>query len=183
LLEKPLTEYYVQGGACKVCARTRQRELHAQRTLAQKERDAAVKLAYAKANKDRLKEISRAYRTSEHGRTQRAAYAEKNREKIYALNKKSAAKNRANARRYAAKYRAENKEKLHAYFDTYYRCSNVREKVNARLRSLRNNLPDHYVRTVLTQRTALDAKDIPQSLVEVKRLQIQILRMVKNEKR
>ena len=50
-------------------------------------------------------------------------------------------------------------------------------------RKIVESLSDSYVRSMIIGKSPLTAKDIPQSLVEVKRLQLQIKRMAENEKR
>jgi hypothetical protein len=53
-----------------------------------------------------------------------------------------------------------------------------RDRINAK--HARNNLTDGYVRTVLIMRTPLKFEDVPQAMVEAKRVQIQIRRKIKD---
>jgi hypothetical protein len=55
-----------------------------------------------------------------------------------------------------------------------------RERDNAQAKRERAYLTDGYVRTLLRIRTPLKSKDIPHAMVEAKRLQLQILRTLKN---
>ena len=45
----------------------------------------------------------------------------------------------------------------------------------------RNNLHDRYVKSVLTKQSSLTHADIPQELIEIKRLQLQLIRELKKQ--
>lgn len=135
------------------------------------------------------------------------AWKAKNREKVLAYNRQYARKRAAtlspekremqNAK--VRLDRAENPEKHKAYRQKYYRknkesirdkCAKWRKKNPDKLREYvrkssaasREKLNSCYIRTYLTMGTTLKAKDIPQELVEAKRLQLLIARKIKENK-
>ena len=57
------------------------------------------------------------------------------------------------------------------------RYPEVKEKLKQVLKKKRDEWNDGYVRSVLTRRSTLSAKDIPQPLVELKREQIKLIRL------
>jgi len=119
----------------------------------------------------------------------RRAYREANREKFAARAK---AWREANPEKFAAwqkAYREANSEKIAARDEAYreanpgkiaakdkaYREANP-GKIAARQKAYCADLGDGYVRGMLTQRSRITPKDIPQGRVEVKRLQLLIKR-------
>ena len=108
---------------------------------------------------------------------QRAYYAA-NREKYAALGK---AYREANPEKDAARkkaWRGANLEKEVARGKACYAANP--KKFAAKNKAYRADLGDGYVRGMLTQRSRLAPKDIPQGLVEVKRLQLLIKREVRD---
>ncbi len=76
---------------------------------------------------------------------------------------------------------------IRAYYKERYAAGGDSSKTAARLAAKANteSLSDGYIRRLITQRSPLLPRDIPSSLVAVKRLQVQILRLAKestNEK-
>jgi len=117
----------------------------------------------------------------------RKAYAAANREKINAQQKANAAKRFAEdpekirVRRRAKKARLKAKDPQ-AWNEKMTKCNRPIQK------RMVETLSDAYVRQRLVRQNddsprRISAKDIPQSLVEAKRLQLMILRSLKNEKR
>src|SRR3990167_3555835 len=84
------------------------------------------------------------------------------------------------AKRKAAHYAA-NREKI-AKRISAYRAANLEKTRKYRLHQ-RLGLADMYVRQRLSTRTALSHRDIPQGLVEAKRLQLQIKRFIQENTR
>ena len=138
------------------------------------------------------REINRRYRekNKELLRIRNALYRAKNKEKIKISQAKYRKNNAAsiaatritNAARYADKkriyqqqYRRENRDSLLAKQIIYNHTESVIKKRHLATKSL----SDSYIRNNLCKRTNLLAKDIPQSLIEAKRLIIQIQRSIK----
>lgn len=89
-------------------------------------------------------------------------------------------KNRSN-KKYAHKYKEKEKQR-----NKKWRCSNVehlRKLKEKRTISYIENLPDTYIRDILTRRSPLSAKDIPDSIVEIKRVSMLIKRIRREELR
>ncbi len=101
------------------------------------------------------------------------------------LHKKNYEKNKATLKIKQAKYRAENKEKVAA------NKKKSRIKTFAKHKEKRNlysqeyckkqieELGDNYIKRIFTKRTLLKTKDIPASLVEMKREVIRLKRLIK----
>jgi hypothetical protein len=102
--------------------------------------------------------------------------------------------------RYSAKrkrFRDKNKDELRAYNLAYIKKNTAIRKEKKKAKRLtpeykaqereynlkqKTNLTDVYIRQQLVKRTSLKVADIPQALVEVKRVQLKIKELV-NEKR
>jgi hypothetical protein len=109
-------------------------------------------------------------------------YREANRVKRCKAQKELYRKNRENILEYQKAYRDKNREAKNQYQREYTKNPEVKAMHKKWKEQYKNNLSDAYVRNELAHHTTLTSKDIPQSLVEVKRLQLQIKRMVENEK-
>ena len=110
-------------------------------------------------------------------------YREANRVKRCEAQKEVYRKDRERLLEYQRAYRDANKEKRNTNQREYTKRPEARAIYKKWQEQYRDNLSDAYVRRELAHKTTLTSKDIPQSLVEVKRLQIQIKRMAENEKR
>lgn len=110
-------------------------------------------------------------------------YREANRVKRCEAQKELYRKDRERLLEYQRAYRDANREERNAYQREYTKRPEARALYEKWQEQYRNNLSDAYIRRELAHKTTLTSKDIPQSLVEVKRLQIQIKRMAENEKR
>lgn len=92
-------------------------------------------------------------------------------------------------------YRAENKERINARYAEYsqknrstliekgrrYRSGNeaARRRARERARLIVTGLSSSYVKSLIARGSPLSFEEIPESLIEIKRLQIQILRAAK----
>ena len=110
-------------------------------------------------------------------------YREANRVKRCEAQKELYRKDRERLLEYQRAYRDVNREERNAYQREYTKRPEAKALYKKWQEQYRNNLSDAYIRRELAHKTTLTSKDIPQSLVEVKRLQIQIKRMAENEKR
>ena len=144
---------------------------------------------YRQDNKEKMNEYIRKWQEENKERFMavRKVYEAKNREKINAQQKARTAKlfaedpEKIRAQRRAKKARLKEKDPQawNEKMNSYNKPSQKRMVVN---------LSDAYVRQRLSRNNddsprTISAKDIPQGLVEAKRLQLMILRSLKNEKR
>ena len=110
-------------------------------------------------------------------------YREANRAKRCEVQKEVYRKNRDNILEYQRAYRDKNREAKNQYQRAYNQTPEGKKATKAWHDRYRDGLSDAYIRRELAHHTTLTSKDIPQSLVEVKRLQLQIKRIAENEKR
>ena len=110
-------------------------------------------------------------------------YREANRVKRCEAQKEVYRKDRERIREYQRAYRDANRDEINSNQREYTKRPEARALYKKWQEQYKNNLSDAYIRRELAHKTTLTSKDIPQSLVEVKRLQIQIKRMAENEKR
>lgn len=145
--------------------------------------------AYRTANKEEIEAKEKAYRekNKEKVSARAKAYREKNKEKISERNREHRNKscNKVKRKDYLKKYRSNNRDKLNAYSNEYYRKHKddprhkaIRYKLGVKARA---ELSDGYIGQVITQYSDLSAKDIPQSLMEAKRLELQMKRYFKEQ--
>jgi hypothetical protein len=110
-------------------------------------------------------------------------YREANRVKRCKAQKELYRKDRERLLEYQRAYREAHREEKRLFQREYNKTPEAKALHKKWKEQYKNNLSDAYIRNELAHHTRLASKDIPQSLVEVKRLQIQIKRMVENEKR
>ena len=110
-------------------------------------------------------------------------YREAHRVKRCEASKKAYWQNREHFLNYQKEHRDANREQRNAYQRAYNQTPEGKKATKAWHERYRDGLSDAYIRRELAHHTTLTSKDIPQSLVEVKRLQLQIKRMAENEKR
>jgi hypothetical protein len=110
-------------------------------------------------------------------------YREANRVKRCEAQKELYRKDRERLLEYQRAYREAHREEKRLFQREYNKTPEAKALHKKWKEQYKNNLSDAYIRNELAHHTRLASKDIPQSLVEVKRLQIQIKRMVENEKR
>jgi hypothetical protein len=110
---------------------------------------------------------------------------EKRKEKAKEYQRKRYLENPEAARLASKKYREENFE-LVKVSKNKWRSEN-RDHIRSYYKTKTENLSDAYIRNKLSKcskrKNIMSSQDIPQSLVEIKRLQILIQREIKNEKR
>lgn len=189
--------------------KARQKEYHRQYEVKNKERLNVHRRQYRAPRKEAIREYDRQYRAKnrEKHNARTAAYrlttgylarcsTQEYKEKRALYRRAHREKHKERLEAYEAHYRARTVEQRVAY-SVIYRAAHIDDiRVKARAYnqtaaakaggSARQKrtvlaLPDSYVIGLLRDSTSLTSKDIPQSLVEVKRLQLQILRMIKNE--
>ena len=128
---------------------------------------------YYKANKEKIKENRKVYQVA-------------NREKITAKYKEWRHKAFAEDPEKIRKQRREKKAREKARDPAAYNAKMAKYNINAQKKMVAE-LTDSYVRQRISRENddgprKISSKDIPQSLVEAKRLQLLILRKLKNEK-
>lgn len=163
-----------------------------------KEEARAYQRAYYQANKERAKALVKEFHKKNPDYMKE--YYQANKEKITARRKEYQAANRekisAKQREYRHKAFAENPERIRiqrrakkarqkAKDPVAWNAKAAKANVNAQKKMVAE-LTDSYVRQKLARDSKdgprkISAKDIPQSLVEAKRLQLLILRRMKNE--
>jgi hypothetical protein len=158
-LSKLHSEFYKLDAKCKPC----RRELINTYSRTRKKEDpkyAEAKKAYWKEYNTKHKERKEAYRLI--------------RFTLPGIQEKRKA--------YSADYRLKNQKEINAAQRRYAKQPEIMEKDKMLRRKYETELTDSIVKRRLTKGTLLTAKDIPQSLVEVKRLQLLINRSLQNEK-
>ena len=165
-VDKPITEFYEgKGRVCKACYRL-------------------SRVKYYMANKEKIL-----------AKNKEPEFRKKARElHAYKMLNDPEYKARYSAKR--KRFRDKNKDELRAYNLAYIKKNTAIRKEKKRTKRLtpeykaqereyvikqRDNFTDVYVRQQLVKRSTLKVADIPQSLVEVKRLQLKIRRLA-NEK-
>jgi hypothetical protein len=157
-VSKPHKEFYKLDAKCKPCRRE------------------VVNAYNAKRKKDpEYAEAKKAY-----WREYNALHAE--RRHAYAKMRYALPEVKEYCKKYGAEYRAERREALNARQRGYSKKLEVMERDKMLRRKYEVELRDSIVKRLLIKGTSLTSKDIPQSLVEVKRLQVLIKRSLQNEK-
>lgn len=107
-----------------------------------------------------------------------------NREEKLALNRQWRIEHPERVRLLSKKWRKEHPEYRREVKRRYYGAhpEKKREAVKRSHRRTRANLSDGYVRSVLTEGSALRAADIPNELVELKRCQLKIHRLLRGQR-
>jgi hypothetical protein len=154
-----------------------------------KERARAYRKKYNEKNKDRNKIRQKEY--NKKNKVKKAAYNKAYFKIYYAANKEkrkadNAAYRQANIgsikARDAAYYRA-NRDRIRVYnrhlYHSIEKTPERRKVVAARGREQTKKLADGYIRRVICGDSSLTAKEIPQSLIEAKRLELQAKRYFK----
>lgn len=163
-----------------------------------------AKRAYQRAWARRQRELN-----PERYRINDARYKERNREKVRAKNRERSREYRANLtpeqreelasymRQYRARHlrqlqvkkldnyrrrRSEILAKAKAYYLRIHSNPGYKKRAADRARRARALLKPHYVRRVLTQAVKTGSHPIPDSLIEAKRLHLQVQRLIKERK-
>jgi hypothetical protein len=160
--DKPITEFYAgKGRVCKACIITRVAK-------------------YYQANREKIRDK---IKDPEFKKKKRKLHA-------YKMQNDPEYKARYSARR--KRFRDKHKDKIRAYNLAYIKENTAIRKAKKKAKRLtpeyraqekayviaqRDNLTDVYVRQQLVKHTSLKVADIPQSLVEAKRIQL----LIKNE--
>ena len=177
---KPMSDYYACGGACKLCTAARSRERYAVRPPEQVERKRNNLKSYAQRNRARVNERAAIQRAKPQFKEWLEAYRERTKEQRNARMREYYVKNRERIVECRAEWQRANPDKCGEYYQRYMSKPGNRERDRINAKHARNNLTDGYVRTVLIMRTPLKFEDVPQAMVEAKRVQLQITRRIKD---
>ena len=158
------------GGVCLACRRLRGPKNKEKYLLYQKE--------YREKNKEKLSisHKERYEQNKEKRLLQVKEYREKNKEKISAYREKNKEKRSARFK----EYREKNKEKISAY-QKEYREKN-KEKRSALNKEYREKLPEACVKAKLVGQFGIPKDQIPEEIIEIKRLTIQLHRRLRHGK-
>jgi hypothetical protein len=139
------------------------------------------KKEWAKKNEDHCRELARKYYGDNKDAISAKAkvYYQINKAVINEKQRKYYAKNPERSRQVSKKWYSENKQR--AYLTNRKWATNNKERVRDMARKMRGELHDCYIKGLFTRKTLLTAKDIPQSLIEAKRLEIQMKRFIKEQ--
>lgn len=110
-------------------------------------------------------------------RTATSKYYAANQEKLLTNSAEWRKSNPEKARTAFAEWAKSNPEKVRAKSAKYYAAN--QDKVRARSAECVNILADSYIKHLLVQGTAISTKSVPQSLIDLKRVQVQITRKLK----
>ncbi len=111
---------------------------------------------------------------------QEKKYRAENKEKISAQQKKYRAENKEKESSRKKKWQVENKEKVSA-IQKKYQVEN-KERISAQQKKHREGLPDVYIKRLIVKGIPLKPKDIPQCLVDLKREELKINRLIREMK-
>jgi hypothetical protein len=197
-VEKPRTEYPKHGGACKACKNIRQKERVAQRTPEQYAKAAElIKTCYKCAVEKPITEYYKCGNTCKvcANKRQRELWAKitpEQKDKRIRATKEWCEKNKDEINQKVRKLYATNpvvrirtlaQNKKYAVKNAAAIAARKAARYKALMQEGVTELTDAYVVNLLLRRNLkiLKPSDVPQELIEVKRLQIQLLRMIKNE--
>lgn len=136
------------------------------------EKNKAYSKAYRQANKERMAAYRKSYYEEHKYDTDYIARDRKSTKAYYNRNKESRAV-------YAKQYRENNAEKDKASKRNSY--VNHRDSTNFKRRFRRKCLSDTYIKQCLVVGSVLSYSDIPLSLIEAKRLELKVNRLIKEQ--
>ena len=135
---------------------------------------------WKRANKERVKEYNKKYKAKLCASLS-TQEKEKLKEKLREVSRVRRRENPEKHKAYRKKYYSKNKEKIKLKVAKWNKENpdTLREYVRRSATVSREKLNSCYIRAFLTAGTTLKAKDIPQELVDAKRLQLMITRKIK----
>ena len=98
-------------------------------------------------------------------------------------NKKYREANKAKCQELTAKWRVNNRDKVYKHKADWRKNNPVtaHKGYNRRRRANIADLTDLHIKGVLTARTTLRSKDLPQSLIQAKRAELKLRRLIKDQ--
>lgn len=176
---KPKSDYYAQGACCKICKCARARELHAQKTPESLQNKRTKQRAYRERTKERRAEIAAIYRKTEKHKEWTKEYREKNKEKIYWLNRNYFLKNKEEIGSQKKDWYKNNPKKYLEYYKKQKERPGVCEAMRERARRQTKKMGDVYIKRLIVRHSNIDPNNIPVELIETKRLHLQLCRAIK----
>jgi hypothetical protein len=176
---KPKSDYYAQGACCKICKCARARELHAQRTPESLQNRRNTQRAYRERTKERIAELSAIRRKTEKHKEWTKEYREKNKEKLYWLNRNYYLRNKEEVDAKKKVWYKNNSEKTFEYYKKQREKPGVLEAMRERSRRQTKIMGDSYIKHLIARRSIIDPNNVPVELIETKRLHLKLSRAIK----
>jgi hypothetical protein len=176
---KPKSDYYAQGACCKICKCARARELHAQRTPESRQNRRETQRSYRKRTKERIAELSAIRRATKEHKEWTKEYREKNKEKLYWLNRNYYLRNKEEVNAKKKDWYKNNPEKAFEYYKKQREKPEVREAMKERSRRQTKIMGDSYIKHLIARRSIIDPNNVPVELIETKRLHLKLSRAIK----
>jgi hypothetical protein len=184
-IEKPLTEFYKNRSRkdglqsdCKKCRKEGAAKWHAEHKEQAAKRAASYRARNPAKNKER--QTKYAIDNKESIAEKAKIYRSKFRDVLNSKSKKWREANKERCCERGKKWREKNKDAIKAYFNL--RKEEHREYMREWSKQQGINLTDLYVRAAVSRMSGVASGDITSELVEAKRLQLQIVRKLKELK-
>lgn len=174
---KALSDFYKGESPCKVCRAAHAKEYYKRKHEIQAVRRTCVRCWLTKPigafgkSLTACKECVNIYQ---------AEYREKNRERRRVEGRERYQTHRDIIRARALAFREKNRDELNAKQREYAKQEFVAERDRELRRLYSEKLTDAYVRRVISKHSPLKSQDIPQAMVEAKRVQLLITRKIKD---
>ena len=174
---KLLSDFYKGISPCKAC-----QALYAKAYYAEKHSVVAVRRTCTRCWRTKLIDAFGKSLTSckECINVYQAEYREKNRERRRVESKERYKTHGHTRRAYATAYRQANRDELNAWQREYAKQQDRVERDRELRQAYAEKLTDAYVRRAITKGTPIKPKQVPQAMVEAKRVQLQITRRIKD---
>ena len=150
-----------------------------------KECDNKYNRDYHNKNKARINETKRIIYWNDHEKTlkDRAAFRDSHREATTEYQKKYHQENKKTIAQRNKEWVKNNPEKKRKAANKYACKPEIKIKGSLKSKKAVKNLEDRYVKDIIVKRTSLTRADISDELVEIKREQLKILRILRNDKK
>lgn len=174
---KLLSDFYGGISPCKAC-----QALYAKAYYAKKHAVVAVRRTCTRCWRTKLVDAFGKSLTAckECLNVYHAEYREKHRERKRAEGKERYKIYGHTRRAYSAEYRQAHRDELNAWQRQYAKQQDRVERDRELRQAYAEKLTDAYVRRSISKRSPLKSRDIPQAMVEAKRVQLQIMRRIKD---
>jgi hypothetical protein len=174
-------ERYTSNGDCCECANIKNINYYRKKMLENPKYGAERKRIYNKKNKDKVRKWRKNFRENNPEKVKKwhAEWRKKNRDKLREYYRNWEKNNPEKSK----KYYENNEEKIKLWKKKHYQenRSNILKCNRELQKSHRDNLDDVYIKSRLRGDISIKSKDIPQELIELKRIQLKIYRYVKED--
>jgi len=174
---KSLSDFYGGISPCKAC-----QAVYAKAYYAKKHAVIAVRRTCTRCWQTKLVDAFGKSLTSckECTNVYQAEYREKNRERKRVEGRERYKTHGHKKRAYAAEYRQANRDELNARQREYAKQQDRVERDRELRQAYAEKLTDAYVRRAITKGTPIKPEQVPQAMIEAKRVQLQITRRIKD---